>query len=956
MRETLIYGLAFLLILGAGVFLILPRLQQGREVDAPRVDQPDEPAPTDAPPTEPDGSDEREVPGAVPTVDPGSLPEPATSMLPPAATALPGVLRVQVTGEDGALRGPLKPLMNVVMEERDVGDTPGHLRIRPIGAFVSFGALGHQWVRVAAADLVDGATIKLPTAAPAIVVRVLEADGTPAVDIPVRVRPSAEGVEWRTDAGGALVLDDLPPGNVLVDPTTRERSGPLVRLRAGVDREVELVLDPVWTVTGVVKAPGGRPVADARVEAFGGAGRLGRPTVTDAAGRFRWRGPVAGAAAFRVRHPDFAELAVETTPPAVGALSTDLGPLAFEGPGAAVDVTARRSIPGTHAEVRVEPAVAAVTRELFGGAQALDRPRSRHIGDGETIRFEGLPVGIPLRVSLRDAGVPVDAVVTLEAGETRAITLAPLAGHTVAALVRDPAGAPIAGARVLVSGLAREGDLRLPDDHEAYTGLGGGVEVFGVAGSTAFLRAYVDGYRPVLRRVALPLEAPLEIALEPAGTDEGERIQGRVRDDQGEPLAGVTVQAAGVRTQTDAEGRFRLDGVVTRQPVVRVAYGFEPGPVPDGAPHPKGYAGRAFADVVPGSDKELDLVLARAVPLTLTLADAIDDAPITFAHVLVRGSRGDVLIDRVMATRDGRLELPAVSPFNHARTHAPGATPRRPVRKGGLSVFACTHARRLTAEVLAEAGRGVDAGRVLMKRGMRIRGVVRTAGGRPLANARVAGMDAGWQSRGTDPEREREVLYRTARTDAEGRFELVGFNPRRGANIVAWFEDHAPVAANVLLPPFSDDVDAEIEIRLAVGSYLLLILEDAGTKRAIEGAMMDIEYAVDGEDYLDLIHFGAFAGPIGSTREWRAASELLLFGTQQRGSYRLGPLRPGPYELWLEHPGYESQRTRLTLPARGETFYDAVTYRHNRPERKFDRGTISFKGNTLRLIIPLEGR
>ena len=215
----------------------------------------------------------------------------------------------------------------------------------------------------------------------------------------------------------------------------------------------------------------------------------------------------------------------------------------------------------------------------------------------------------------------------------------------------------------------------------------------------------------------------------------------------------------------------------------------------------------------------------------------------------------------------------------------------------------------------------------------------------------------GWQSRGTDPEREREMLYRAVRTDAEGRFELRGFNPRRGANLVAWTEGRAPVAQNVLLPPFSDKVDAEVEIVLGEGSHLLLILEDAGTKRPVEGAMMDIEFAVDGEDYLDLIHFGAFAGPVGSTREWKAAADLLLFPTDERGHYRLGPVRPGPYELWLEHPAYLSQRTKLTLPARGETFYDAVTYRHRgRAGRRFDRGTISFKGNTLRLIITLEGR
>lgn len=954
MRETLIYGLAFLLILGTGVFLILPRLQQGgREPAGPTERRaPDEPAQ----PARPDQGPVQPGPVEPDRGEPVPLPEPVASLLPPGAADFPGAVTLRVRGPGGALRGPLRPVVGAAVEGPDGGDAPQRLRLRPTAGEVAIGAVGHQWVRLSIGALVDGMEVELPPAAPAIVVRVVEADGSPAADVPLRVQPASPAGERRTDAGGTLVLDDLPPGAVIVEATSPERTGPTLRLRAGEEREVDLRLDPVWTVRGRVEAPGGRPVARVTVEAFGGSGPLGRAVMTDAAGRFTWRGPVTGIAAFRLRHPGFAELAVEAMPPAVGPLGSDLGTLAFEGPGGTLEVTVRRSVPGPAAEVRVEPAVAAVTRELFGSAQVLDRPRLQRAGNGETVRFEGLPAGLPLRVALRGAGIAVDAVVTLEAGESRALTLAPGPGHAVAGILRDPDGTPVAGARVLVSERAREGDLALPDDREAYTGVGGGFEVFALAADVAYLRAYVPGYRRVLRRVELPLTAPIELTLEPAGTAPEERIEGRVRDDQGQPLPGVTVQAAGRSTRTGPEGRFRLDGVVTQAPVVRVAYGYEAGPLPPGAPHPRAYAGRAFADVTPGPDKELDLVLARAVDVEMVLADAVDDAPIGFAHVLVRGPRGDVLVDRVVATQAGALRLPPLSAFDHARTHPPGASPRRPVRKGGLSIFVCTPERRHHGEILVEAGRRVDAGRVLLKRGMRIRGTVRTAGGRPIAGARVAGMDAGWQSRGTDPERERETLYRTATTDAEGRFELRGFNPRRGANLVAWIEEHAPVAANVLLPPFSDDVDAEVEIRLSTGSHLLLVLEDAGTQRPVDGAMMDIEYAVDGEDYLDLVHFGALAGPLGSTREWRAASALLLFPTQERGNYRLGPLRPGPYELWIEHPGYVAQRTRLTLPARGETFYDAVTHRHNRPERRFDRGTISFQGNTLRLVISMEGR
>ena len=43
--------------------------------------------------------------------------------------------------------------------------------------------------------------------------------------------------------------------------------------------------------------------------------------------------------------------------------------------------------------------------------------------------------------------------------------------------------------------------------------------------------------------------------------ERGGVVTGRVRDDRGDPVADVTIAAAGLRARSDREGLFRLDGV-----------------------------------------------------------------------------------------------------------------------------------------------------------------------------------------------------------------------------------------------------------------------------------------------------------------------------------------------------------------------------------------------------------
>ena len=57
---------------------------------------------------------------------------------------------------------------------------------------------------------------------------------------------------------------------------------------------------------------------------------------------------------------------------------------------------------------------------------------------------------------------------------------------------------------------------------------------------------------------------PILLSREPPLEDDLHRLEGLVVDEMNAPLPGVTVRAAGRVATTDAEGRFRLDGVETQ--------------------------------------------------------------------------------------------------------------------------------------------------------------------------------------------------------------------------------------------------------------------------------------------------------------------------------------------------------------------------------------------------------
>jgi hypothetical protein len=469
-----------------------------------------------------------------------------------------------------------------------------------------------------------------------------------------------------------------------------------------------------------------------------------------------------------------------------------------------------------------------------------------------------------------------------------------------------------------------------PGDTAVHTGADGAFRLRGLGGRTYFLRAYAPGHRSLLHRIELPLRAPLDLAFEPAVTDEARRVVGRVHDgvradlrtaeddplrgeateiEYGPPLPGVTVRAAGLRTVTDENGAFRLEGVESLAPLVGLQYGFEPGGGDGPRVDPRPFAATEQVEVAPGG-KPLSLVLQRTAALRFRVLDAIDDAPVAFLHVLVRSRNGRVLVDRGVATRDGEVVLD-------------GLTTR------GVDLFLVTHGRRHVERAVAlEPGRTRDLGDLLMSHGMRVEGTVRRKGGGPLAGARVAAYGGGWQSVGRDPAALRELLFRVVETDDQGRFAIEGFERKQPVDLAIWASGHAPTAVRVSLPSEEEGVTATIDVELDGGGYLGIDLHEMGDRMGpgapIHGALVDLEYARDGSDFLDLVHRGMLGGLLASSVDWRIASTHLL--AEQRGgaAYVFGPLRPGPYEVWIERPGFARLRRRLTVMDPDETLVELL--------------------------------
>ncbi|MBL8754109.1 MAG: sigma-70 family RNA polymerase sigma factor [Planctomycetes bacterium] len=392
-----------------------------------------------------------------------------------------------------------------------------------------------------------------PAAPPGLRLRVLAADGTPLPHTGASLTPAAgrDPVLHRrravSDANGFLYWPEATLGRWLA------------QLDRGPSRTFDLDADPVpavheiavqggQTVHGRVLAPDGTPVVGAHVW-LGEGGEAWRGTdvcTTAADGTFLLRHVPRGAL-LAARDARFAG----SEPAAAAPDGTCVLRLGEAGPRATVRVEDEAGAPVPDALVFVGDAADAAPVWLADGAAPRRPPPFEARTDAAgTMNTLALPA-LPPRLAVRAVG-RVPFVGWLAPGPDGTHTVVLARGDTIAGLVRDEHGAPLAGVDVVHRSLAAGSDVDLVSDaHGRFV-----FEGVGQAGNEVAARAI--GRIPTACTV--PAAAPGTTSLFELVLPAARMVRARVRDAEGRAVAGE-LRATWPESQLDPAPRIApLDG------------------------------------------------------------------------------------------------------------------------------------------------------------------------------------------------------------------------------------------------------------------------------------------------------------------------------------------------------------------------------------------------------------
>jgi protocatechuate 3,4-dioxygenase beta subunit len=672
--------------------------------------------------------------------------------------------------------------------------------------------------------------------------------------------------------------DEAAPREAVGETPTR------VPLEEALDPAAGREDSPGLEISGRVEGPGGRPLAGAQVEVVprrealqlrrflaGSAARStsedldgARAAVSAADGTFSIEGLAPGPHRITAAAPGHAAC----THRAVEAGTTGLLLRLERGLTLAGRVVLEDESPVAGARLRLLPRATRSAAPL-GSTEVWTSPEAMEdIADGSGA-FVFHDLGPDEHVlALEGDTIEPRILVGLRPGEWegRVLEVRAAPGRALAGTVLGPDGEPIGGVR-----LAIEGDQALdPRELEAETDSEGRFRSGGLLAMRYDIAVRATGGHA---QAFLPdVEAgrsDLVIELAPGGS-----ISGRVVDAAtGEGVPGATVEARvdldprtgpifppdgesrgeWPRAAADAEGRFHLEGLPAgRVDLEAAASGIEPG--------------SAFARLKlrPGENLE-DIELAIGPEGLLEGAvTSVDGAPVAGARVGLFKPRFDgqssveSLLDEPAATAaDGSFRL------SLARATA-GVT-------YFLTVAHEDHVPREDVSVLVsdprESVRGLE---VALTPGATVRGTV-LDGAIPLADIPVR---AALRHGGTAMPSHEQVL-----TDPEGRFVLRGLVP--GGYVL------------------------EIDAR-GFAPYCGAPFEAASGDEVVQDAVLEREHAIGGRT---LDGDGApLSGVVVSTR-WEDGEERSTVSGPE-GSYRLGSLAAGTYDLIAERPGYTSRSLR----------------------------------------------
>ncbi len=474
------------------------------------------------------------------------------------------------------------------------------------------------------------------------------------------------GLAVTADSAGAYEVRRAKPGAYLVLAAAEGwlfRFGDVVSLAEGETRVLDVQLDRGASIAGRVitssaaGVPGVRVVAEFRPFGVAGAGLIIRRLMRYVDGEFL-RGPIEAVTAadgsFQLSSlpPGVYDLAAEK-PGApecrLKGVETGAGDaLILMGKGGSARGVLRDA-GGEAAEgvpVRLERQEDAVQLPLpmasmNGVADSINRllgqgPLTARSGKEGQVRFGPLSPGA-YRLAVEEPGfLPFQR--TFDLGPDEDLDLGTLTvdrGEAIAGRVRSEDGAAIEGARVVASPASMNmfsmggalNDL-FSGRSATVTDPSGDFRLAGLPRGKFRITASRAGYAPAKKKDVRAGTDPVELVLRP-----GHRVAGKVVEsgEDGKPIRGVKVAAAGVRAETDADGRFTLAGVVPESPDANpfVDLSDMPGMVPPVPAAPTvevsaslpGYLdGKASAGLSAG-DVEVEIALRKCPGIAGTVLD-----------------------------------------------------------------------------------------------------------------------------------------------------------------------------------------------------------------------------------------------------------------------------------------------------------------------------------------------
>ncbi len=376
---------------------------------------------------------------------------------------------------------------------------------------------------------------------------------------------------------------------------------------------------------------------------------------------------------------------------------------------------------------------------------------------------------------------------------------------------------------------------------------------------------------PAVRFVALfVLVSLVATPFVPAAGPGRVRVTGRVVDPDGRPVAGARVGATPLR-----EMDILKDPAAWRN--CRTTTGDDGGfalSAPAGVPLRLAVRAHRFAPRVvelpsrgEGTIQLGEVRLTRGAAIGLVLVDE-EDRPVTGVpfELSVRGtSRWET---RTLDEDDGgwtgeRLVVEGLAPGTWK-----------------LSLDAAGHATVDLGEVELVEGKTTDLGKVVLRRGPAIEGIVLSPGGEPVAGARVTARAAGMAAPG-------RAGWKTTRTGEDGRFLLGGLAEGASYTVSVEPDEGAPWEGTA-------KPGDRLEVRLSVPGEIAgrAIL---GGERGGPATPLVVRYR-----RLDRGDAAPPGLPAAASSRW--LDERRTF-READGSFRLRDLSPGTYRLVLEHPG-----------------------------------------------------